>query len=1032
MKIRDKQTGEVYNVKWDHPTPPSQDDLHAIMEDQRAAKSASQPPPVQAPSAQPATIGPTGLWDTMRNIGHDIGEGEFSSALGRAGEAIPQATRAVAGGVARMDEGIKSALGFGSENPQEKIESSERWGEALPNIPMKFLQNTVGDPSQDEPGGAVGMASDLITDPVKVGRSIFPSGALPGEEQAPPTGQQLEFQKMFEAPTIPEKVGRAITGSVPFVGPMIGSAADQFTTPEYEGQPIESQIANGLGASAGVLADPIALSLGMRAGGHLGESPGKFNLLDRYLENSRDPIGPVDPIGPTGTSAGHAPLKQLGDEASSAFHPYDEDAAVADFQKKLDESGVKPQALAPEPTDSYERALRGMPPMDAPARLPKVPDIVDAEILRPTGTEGMVPVEPPKFQLSPPTQPNFSQSLQQSLSASNPQVGAVPPVPAGPTGISPVGPVGGPPPGLPPVGPPLLPKGKGPRRTSRIEVKGGPNRAERAAFSVRRNIEKIPEVGPKLAKMFGDFENSWRSEASNAIALRRELTDTMTKAQKSNLVDVLDGNGRAMDQDVGQAAAILRLKMDELAKHADAGDVLVNYKQDYFPHKFADDTWDFDAPKPLSSQDFGDRPNPNLEKSRRSGRTDYRKDVEVLDEYFHDAYRRVSEAHHLGKHLQKALDSHIALQPEIKQYVETAAKRLTGREKSTVVTRFGDKARHIQALSDLGLSAPLQAGQLPFTAAEGGVRRSMRAAVALAKNYRGEMLKAIKSGALWPNISHEVSAAAGGKRGFLWGVPTMDRMMRVHANTVGRLLVEDAMGGNKAAVKQLKKMGFQPPPSSGLTTGAGVQALSKYVDKVGQHFTDKTNFRTGVLDMPLWTSSPVGKMAAQYSQFSYRATKAVTDIMKDTTKGNVKPLAKLLATGIITGEVISDVRSMVRGDDTKLLEFLQGGSEYSEEEWKDALRNRRLSTPEKRLLQNMLAIGVGGMYQKGYEMLTDWRKSKAFLGPVANTAMDAYDATRKSADQETVDPAVEFGLEQLPIWGHKASKYYHDEYSQAE
>jgi hypothetical protein len=983
-RIKDKKTGEVFHIQWKGTAPPTQDELAKLVDSERLRKQTSRPVGQLTPQHTGAIIKQHTFDDALRNAFDDIKHGEFSEAVGDITDQVPNAIK----------EGGRA-----------------------------FLRSTIGDPwgvhmDSDEPenvGGIAGALGGLINDPLETVRSIFPSGTMPGEERPTPTGSQREYEKMFAAPTIPEKVGRAITGSVPFVGPAVGGVADEFQE-TYPNEPLLDRISRGVGGTAGAVIDtfiPRKLK-----GAHGGDITIPHRLEEGFLEH-------VDPV--TGRTTFRRP--DWNPESRLAPAAPDPVAPVAD---------VPPRSMVPEeplirtgeqPVDAYDVVEEIGPPVEprAPARAfaSDTPRFPPEQIPEP-----VAPQIPESTALSIPEKPIFAQALAREMEDLSPTVSAPEPNIVDAEVVRDVAPMaeldsgGGAPGQLPPVPPmdALPPGNSAPKPPADAGIRGGPSRAERALFSVRRNLAKIPEVGPKLAEMVGKYEDMHRSQASNAIALRRHLTDGMNPAQQRNLVDVLDGQGMPMDPTVAQAAKILRAKMDEMANLAAQNDVLINYREDYFPHRYADDTWDYEAPRPLESQDFGNRKDPNLERPRRSNRTDYRRDVNVLDEYFHDAYRRISESQHLGKHLQKVLDSNISLQPEIKQYVEKTMERLTGREPHTVVTRTLDKARHLQALSDLGLAAPLQLGQLPFTAAEGGIRRSVRAAGELARNYRGEMLKAIKSGALWPNISHEVSSAAGGGRGFLWGVPTMDRVMRVHANTVARLLVEDAMNGNAAALKQLKKMGFEAPPSAGLAGPGELQAISQYVDKVGSTFTDKTNFRTGVLDLPLWSTSPAGKLAAQYSQFSYRATKAVTDVMKEASKGNVKPLAKLLATGVITGELIADARALVRGQDTALVDTLEGGKDYSEEEWKDVLRQRRLSDPDKRILQNLLSIGVGGMFTKGYEVATDWRQSKALLGPVPNTAMDAYDSVRESVDDESVEPIVEFGLEQVPVYGHELAR----------
>lgn len=540
---------------------------------------------------------------------------------------------------------------------------------------------------------------------------------------------------------------------------------------------------------------------------------------------------------------------------------------------------------------------------------------------------------------------------------------------------------------------------------------GHPSRLDRAKESVRYILNKID---PELALKARAYEYDVEVPTSRVIYKIRKATGSLDKTQQKALVEFLDKGTLSQDPQVMQAGNSLRSLLNEVRTIAKHEGVLSGELENYFPHKFKDGTWEHDV-SPSMNDNLGRR-NPNLEKSRKGG-GNYRRDLGVLDEYFSDAYRRISESRHLGKSLEKVLNEKYAGDPEISQYISKSFKRLTGREESTVLSRAAGKARHIQALSDLAMSSPLQLGQEAHIVSRGGLLNTVKAAKIIALDRSGQTNAAIRSGALWPSLSHE-TARAYGSTGFMWGTPTVDAAMRVHASVVGRLLAQDASSGGRSAIRELKRLGFD--------VRRGTRVSQYLEDAISKKFTEDTNFRTGVLDLPLWSTSPMGKLLTQYTTFMYRHTHFVKDLFRDAFKGNVKPLAAFLATGVLMGEGINDLRAVLKGRGLNI-----EGNE-TEKDWENVLRNNRITAkrPLARALQNLATIGGVGIFQALIERASSRDFPENMLGPVIGTTIQGLKSIKEGVGNvienkkdigESLRPLGKFALEQVPGYGYDLS-----------
>jgi hypothetical protein len=370
----------------------------------------------------------------------------------------------------------------------------------------------------------------------------------------------------------------------------------------------------------------------------------------------------------------------------------------------------------------------------------------------------------------------------------------------------------------------------------------------------------------------------------------------------------------------------------------------------------------------------------------------------------------------------------------------------------------------MQAITDLGFAAFYQPIQASNTALYGGLGRSLRALKIIAENSPDEIYDAIRSRALFPDITQELVAGAYGAREgiptralqkFMWGIPTVDRWTRIHANTVGKLMVGDAMKGDVGALRDIKALGFEDITDF----DALKRAMDKDPDfalKVGKELSDKALFRSGAMELPGWASSTTGKLATQYMRFMYRHALFVRDIFDQAGKGNVRPLVRFLtvAPTVITGmaEVLYPVREGIReairegveGEDIDAERITQEalGDEMAwddEIKWYHVLRNKRIpwTHPLKRALQNLSMWGGIGVFQVALERILGATGSpievgaKAITGAVPGNVIEGVGSIIKDVnrlpediewDQVPFRNTRRWGVQQAPIVGYPAAR----------
>ena len=577
-------------------------------------------------------------------------------------------------------------------------------------------------------------------------------------------------------------------------------------------------------------------------------------------------------------------------------------------------------------------------------------------------------------------------------------------------------------PGAPPPAPPTPPTPAEPRSFFR-----------RLRDSVSPSLEVVGRlkgadgsaVGRRLQAISRSFFRDWEVPASRRVGAYERAIRGLGDTEFDDVVKVLEGQyqGQAPPK-VARAAGTIRQLLDGLAADATQADVFVGYRRDYFPHVWAREGFDFQkVAQKISSEegislneatrrlnrllDKRRKTDPNLERIRRDlDRAGYRRDRDVLREYFVEATRHVSEARHFGHGLARAdkLVNQIPAGAD-REYAQKAIARYAHREPSTVASRISHGARQFEAASKLGLGAITQTTSASQIVAEVGAPNFVRAMRKVLADPRSAEINAISSGSLFSHIANEFNETVGKNKRALYGVPSTDRWLRVVADAAGEFHLKELL--RQKRWKDLRTVGIretQPWVRDLLDKGRNegwdaVGAVDMDPDalaRLSRHLADTTQFRTGVQHLPLAWSSPLGRAMTQFMGFMHAHARWINRLTGETLKGNAASAAKLgrfaVTGGLILGEAANDAKAVLRGYGVNL-------TDDEEPEWADIFKGQRIgwNHPAKRILQNLAQVGGLGLYQTVLERIVADQDITGFAGPAIQDVARLYQRAAKPA-----------------------------------
>lgn len=397
---------------------------------------------------------------------------------------------------------------------------------------------------------------------------------------------------------------------------------------------------------------------------------------------------------------------------------------------------------------------------------------------------------------------------------------------------------------------------------------------------------------------------------------------------------------------------------------------------------------------------------------------EYRTDFGAYFDDLRESAREIAEHDHLGKNGQVALNLANRLEPGSldRRFAITLLDRLRGSEQQGIGHKLSSAVRSFQSGVGLVSSPVTQLSTLGNTAAETSIPATARAvADTFLKPVAGPdgkpmswgrpirrmraalneaRLDATRQGAINAGTAEgltdyylKTSGQAGAKSSAasnfasrLWhvrGAGWTDGLQRVIAAKTAPHIVpeawEAAKGGNKLAQRTL----------DGWHVDWRKDALTpEMIDTAARRISERSQFKVGVGEIPLWASSPWGKVAFQFQSFGYAHTQFVGNALDEARRGNVKPLAKLLTVGAGMGYLTKEAKHAIfsgqapedPGEDdfaTALARAATGKSHYAT----DTLKGKALG-----YIESLAAAGGAGILTAIPERVASRSPAKIALG----------------------------------------------------
>lgn len=494
-------------------------------------------------------------------------------------------------------------------------------------------------------------------------------------------------------------------------------------------------------------------------------------------------------------------------------------------------------------------------------------------------------------------------------------------------------------------------------------------------------ISRFGETGKQLAQTLRAIRDDAEREAGTYVAdLRKSLSNLTTLDEKANLVEVLDKGAAPVSRNVAEIAAKERAKLNAIADRATEASLEIRNpvtgakvpftpRQNFFPHtgtrsleEIARDPRArakavqtiqkqegtsleeagkiFDAMVKNSRGRYG-----HLEVARLYDFGDYDKNpLTALSTYYSRALRRLNEAERLGAGNEKAYEAAELIGQQFgdraKDFAKTLVDRMTGRETlglgGKIATDIGGTVRGFEAATKLGQAVIANSSQTALTAVVAGVKNTARA-VKAAMTKEGQEF-ALKSGATLSSTLHDFMREAVGAGGRSLGERAGETVLKA----TGFLAVEKANraiaanAGRFYAQDAFEKILSNPKSRSAINNSVMLRRMGVDLDaalkrgelsetdllKAGQSIVQRTQFKTDPTELPLFWSSPAGKIVTQFKSFAFRSGKLLKDdvlkpareyLLTGGRRGSLGPITRAATILPLAGEAVEDLRAAIRG-----------------------------------------------------------------------------------------------------------------------
>jgi hypothetical protein len=415
--------------------------------------------------------------------------------------------------------------------------------------------------------------------------------------------------------------------------------------------------------------------------------------------------------------------------------------------------------------------------------------------------------------------------------------------------------------------------------------------------------------------------------------------------------------------------------------------------------------------------------------------------LRVLPEYYLEAFRRLEQVKAFGpqNELAKDLIHQISLEGGDASFVRLAFERIMKPPVGELA--FGKVPPNVQQafktfniITKMGLSAILNAPQgLLNSFVKAGVVPTIKglkdAATAGGQNF------ALRSGTILETVTREMGREAGGAsraaQSFLKrvGFNATERFNRTLSANTARHYLPQLLGRLKQnardqlARREFTRLGLNADEV--LKRGHFTEAE---VLEASNRFTNLTQFRSGVQDLPYFASSPEGRLMFQFKSFVTGFTRFITDsLLLEARRGNLRPLTRFLVAGGLTGEAVRDVVDSLRANPrpenllTRYLENLGtvGGIGIFSELWQAAMVGQGggilslIAGPTLDELADLLANSLQAASGRPAPLMRQLTREVPLVGPTVRNVLMPSEQLQRERTPAILDPAGE-GFEGFP------------------
>lgn len=423
-----------------------------------------------------------------------------------------------------------------------------------------------------------------------------------------------------------------------------------------------------------------------------------------------------------------------------------------------------------------------------------------------------------------------------------------------------------------------------------------------------------------------------------------EASEGLTKTERTNLTDVIEGNGLPINERVQTASESFRKFYDDIAKEAErrqftirtkGGDVPFKARENYAPRIYNFDDLTKTKRKEEMLQhlvetgqarnkaeaaklfdDFiktnAERRAGNLENPRLLDLPGYEKDALTAGRiYAERTARRFSEADAFGKkdEISAALIDKIANEGGDYQEAQRVFDMLyKGLPKNKII----DTITQFNLATKLDLGAITNLTQSANTVTKAGIANTVKAIIkGFGKEGRdiAEMANVYDDMVIVSETGIKMNKLV---RGVMFFFKKVEQFNRRTAAVAGKLRAEELVNIIKKnpesayAARQLQSLGLDPVK---LATGKLTQ---KDILTAANKMAELTQFKPTVLNVPTAWRTPAGRLLMQFKSFAYMQTRFITDeILKEAKQGNVAPLLRFLMASAIISPLAYNTRNLV-------------------------------------------------------------------------------------------------------------------------